>query len=257
MIAAKGEWVQRTRVVARQSRIILLLLFCCTSLSGLMPASAGEAPSEYDIVVFGDSQAAGIARGLQRLLLNDPRFKVLNRTHPGAAVVHEEIEWLEPVRQFVGHDKADIAIVMLGGNDRLDMRDGRVYLHFRTDSWRAAYAKRVDTIMSTLAAADLKTIWCGNPIARSDTYSADMSYLNALYAGEVKKFIGIRFVPLWSVVADNDGKYTPFGKALDGVTVQLRGDDGIHFTSAGYELIADKLAALIPAIPSAITTSVR
>ena len=94
------------------------------------------------IVVFGDSQAQGIAGGLQRVLLDDPQYKVLNRTHPGAALVHSDTEWLAPVVNFVAKDKmAQIAVVMFGANDRLDMRDETgSYLHFRTDAWRDTYA---------------------------------------------------------------------------------------------------------------------
>jgi len=43
---------------------------------------------------------AGPAGGLQRVLVQDPRFRILNRTHPGAALVHGENEWLNPVERF-------------------------------------------------------------------------------------------------------------------------------------------------------------
>ena len=37
-----------------------------------------------------------------------------------------------------------------------------------------------------------------------------------------------------------------YGKDRDGVTQRLRNDDGIHFTAAGYELIADKIVDALP-----------
>ena len=54
-------------------------------------------------------------------------------------------------------------------------------------------------------------------------------------------------MPLWTVIADDQGQYTAFGKDRAGVTQRLRGDDGIHFTAAGYELIADKIIGLLSA----------
>ena len=69
-------------------------------------ARADDDTPAQTIVVFGDSQAQGIAGGLQRVLLDDPRYKVLNRTHPGAALVHSDTEWLAPVVNFVAKDKA-------------------------------------------------------------------------------------------------------------------------------------------------------
>ncbi len=42
------------------------------------------------------------------------------------------------------------------------------------------------------------------------------------------------------------GQFTAYGKDRNGVNQRLRGDDGIHFTAAGYELIAEKLVAILP-----------
>jgi hypothetical protein len=213
--------------------------------------AAGGARADDDvmktIVVFGDSQAQGIAGGLQRVLLDDPRYKVLNRSHPGAALVHSDTEWLAPVVNFVAKDKAQIAIVMFGANDRLDMRDEGSYVHFRTDAWRDTYAKRADKILTALTGAGLKVIWCGNPIARSPTYSDDMKYINDIYATEVAKFGG-EFLPLWTIIADNQGQFTAYGPDRSGVTERMRNDDGIHFTAAGYEIIAERVISMLPSL---------
>ena len=226
------------RLVMRAALLVLLF-----DLFGT-PARAQDPDSRATIVVFGDSQAQGLAGGLARVVIQDQRYRVLNRTHPGAALVHAENEWLQPVQRFTAREKADIAVVMFGANDRLDMREGGVYLHFRTDEWRAGYAARADKILTLLASAGLKVIWCGNPIARSPVYSADMTYINDIYAQETARF-GARFVPLWTAVADEQGHYAAYGKDRAGTTQRLRGDDGIHFTAAGYELIAEKLIELL------------
>jgi hypothetical protein len=178
------------------------------------------------------------------VVIQDPRYRVLNRTHPGAALVHAENEWLQPVQRFTAREKADIAVVMFGANDRLDMRENGAYLRFRTEDWRAAYAARATKILTLLNDAGLRVIWCGNPIARSPVYSADMTYINDIYAEETARF-GARFVPLWTAVADEQGRYAAYGKDRAGTTQRLRGDDGIHFTAAGYELIAEKLIELL------------
>jgi hypothetical protein len=213
---------------------------------GAPPLRAQDDPIIKRVVVFGDSQAQGVAGGLQRVLIDDPRYKVLNKSHPGAALVHSDNEWLAPIQNFVDKDKAQIAVVMFGANDRLDLRgdDGK-YVRFRTEEWREAYAKRVDRILTALTGARLKIIWCGNPIARSAQYSADMKYINDIYAGEVAHFGG-EFLPLWTVIADNQGQFTAYGPDRAGVTERLRNDDGIHFTAAGYELIAERVISVLP-----------
>ncbi len=120
------------------------------------------------------------------------------------------------------------------------------YLRFGSDEWRAAYAARADAIMALIADAKLRLIWCGNPIGSNPTYSADMRYINDIFATETAKF-GARFVPLWAVVADDHGHYSAYGQDRNGMTERLRADDGIHFTAAGYELIAEKIVGLISA----------
>jgi uncharacterized protein len=226
-------------------RLMVLLLALASS-----GAFAQENANQLTIVVFGDSQAAGLARGLQRVLIEDQRYRILNRTHAGAALVHEESEWLVPIQNFVAREKADIAIAMFGANDRLEIRDAHgASLHFHTDPWREAYAERTDRILAAMHDSGLRVIWCGNPIARSGTYSADMGYINDIFAAETARF-GAQFVPLWSTFADDQGRYAAFGKDRDGVTQRMRADDGIHFTAPGYELIAEKLIELFPPPPT-------
>jgi hypothetical protein len=234
--------------------LVLVLLVLCGS-------ATAQRPGPVTVVVFGDSQAQGLAYGLSRDLIDNPHIRVLNRTHPGAALVHGPSEWITPIRRFLAQDKtdqdrADIAVVMFGANDRIDMPVGDTgkFLRFRTPEWRAEYVKRVDQIMKALTDAGLKVIWCGNPIARSPTYSADMGYINQIFAGEAAHF-GITFVPLWDAVTDPEGHYMAYGKDREGVTQRLRTDDGIHFTKAGYELVAEKLVGLFP--PAVIHAAAR
>jgi hypothetical protein len=227
------------RLIAH-SVVVVLLLGCAAAA-----ARAAGPPGPQTIVVFGDSQAAGLARGLQRALVEDSRYRVVNRTHAGAALVHVESEWLTPIERFVAKEQADIAVVMLGANDRLDLRGERgAYLHFRDDDWREAYAARTDKILTLLHGAGMRVIWCGNPIARSPTYSEDMSFINDIYAAEAVRF-GAQFLSLWTAVTDEQGRYAAYGKDRDGTTTRMRADDGIHFTQAGYEVIAEKIVGLL------------
>jgi len=243
-VRGSGWFCGAVRLVGR----VALLLCCIGALADI--SSAEEIANRTTIVVFGDSQGAGLARGLQRILIEDQRFRVLNRTHAGAALVHAESEWFGAIQNFVTHEKADIAVAMFGANDRLDFKDeSGTTLRFRTEEWRAAYGARIDQLLKGMTDAGLKVIWCGNPIARSDTYSTDMSYINDIYAAEAAKF-GAQFMPLWNAVADRDGHYAAFGKDRDGVTQRMRADDGIHFTAPGYELIAGRVLELIPPPPT-------
>src|SRR5947207_645370 len=211
----RGGWT--VREVNRRLVAGGLFGFGVLPLLGRGRRAFGQPFEAETIVVFGDSQAQGIAGGLQRVLIEDGRFRIINRTHPGTALVHGDNEWLAPIRQFVARERADIAVVMVGANDRLDLREDGAYLRFRSGEWRQAYAGRVDKMLEALTGAGLRVLWCGNPIARSGTYSADMEYINQVYADETARY-GAQFLPLWAAVADDQGRYAAYGKDRDGVT---------------------------------------
>jgi uncharacterized protein len=240
-MGGSGSLCGARRLITCSAAVVLIFGFGCGIGRGDEPAKSTT------IAVFGDSQAQGLADGLSRVVVEDARYRVLNRTRAGAALVHGQSEWLDPIERFTSREKADVAVVMFGANDRLDLRDDDgSYLHFRTDEWRAAYAARADGILALLANAKLRVIWCGNPIGRNPIYSTDMGYINDIYAEEAAKFGG-QFISLWTVVADDQGRYAAYGKGRDGTTKRLRADDGIHFTAAGYELIAERIVGLMSA----------
>ena len=50
-----------------------------------------------------------------------------------------------------------------------------------------------------------------------------MSYINEVYPEAIARH-GFQFMPLWTVIADESGNYTAYGKDRSGVTQRLRGD---------------------------------
>ena len=42
--------------------------------------------------------------------------------------------------------------------------------------------------------------------------------------------------------------FIAYGPDRSGVTERLRNDDGIHFTSAGYELVAERVISVLPSL---------
>src|SRR5579872_804547 len=70
------------------------------------------------VLVLGDSQAQGLAGGVQRLLRRDRRFRVLDRSKIGTGLLSRAYDWPSAVREIPGTDHPDIALVMFGANDR-------------------------------------------------------------------------------------------------------------------------------------------
>ena len=108
------------------------------------------------------------------------------------------------------------------------------------------YRGRVNDMLHALLDKKLRVIWVSDPICRDARYSGDMAYLNGIYR-DVLDGSGAAYLDIWTLVADAAGNYEPYGRALDGATERLRLDDGIHFTPAGYDIVAARVAQFITA----------
>jgi hypothetical protein len=211
-----------------------------------------------EVVVFGDSQAQGLAAGLQRALRHVHGWKVENRTKPGTAISQENTyDWPAVIAAYKPGEHVTTAVMMFGGNDRMPIRPvtGGV-IRFRTQAWHDEYRARVAAILRTLSADKLRIIWVSDPICRDDSYSADMDYLNGVYK-DVVSGTGATFFDIWTAVADPAGKFVAYGPALDGTTQRLRLDDGIHFTPTGYDILAAKVLQLMAAPPAKLEKSAK
>ena len=218
-------------------------------LAALATLAQAPAPPLRTLVVFGDSQAEGLAVALRRATRQTPGIKMQNHSKAGTAISQpENYDWPAAIRDYTPDPGVDTAILMFGGNDRLPMRPSPgTVIPFRSPAWEAEYRARAAAMLRSLSDKHLRVIWVSNPICREPRYSQDMAYLNAIYrellAGEET------YLDIWTIVADQDGHYAPYGRALDGVTARLRLDDGIHFTPSGYDIVASRVmqAVLRPA----------
>jgi uncharacterized protein len=227
---------------------VAAFLTFCLVLTGRAEAGPAAPPaSPRTIVVFGDSQAQGVAGALQRMFVRDRNTHVIDKTVPGTSLSQkQQFDWVGTIDHWLATEHADVAIVMFGGNDRLALRleAGGKAITYKSDAWKQAYSQRLSNVLGLLAAAKVPVIWLGQPVAREADYAADMAFLNGIYE-EVIPAAGADFVPLWTIIADDTGSYTAYGKGLDGETKRLRQDDGVHFTPAGYDIIAVTVRAQI------------
>ena len=214
-------------------------------VSMIPPVRADGEPAR--LLVIGDSQAQGLAGGVQRLLRRDRSIRVLDRTKIGTGLVSPRAyDWTAAVRTLAASEHADVALVMFGANDRPPVHggDGTVIPGLSL-AFTQSYGARVREIVQTLREAGIPVIWVGHPTVRDPRYADDMAMLNRIFA-DAATTAGADYVPIWDLFA-SDGKYQPYGKGVDGETTRLRADDGVHLTPAGYDVLA---VYLLPHIQS-------
>lgn len=213
---------------------------------GLAAARAGGEAVPFRVLVLGDSQAQGLAGGVQRLFRHDRRFRVLDRSKIGTGLISRAYDWTAAVRSFCGAEHADVALIMFGANDRPPVRINGSVDPMLTYSFELSYGERVREIVQSLREANIPVIWVGHPTVRDPKYADDMALLNRIYEDEATA-AGAEYVPIWPLFAGPDGKYQPYGKGPDGETTRLRADDGVHMTPAGYDLLAQYIEPRIEA----------
>jgi hypothetical protein len=210
----------------------------------------------FRVVVMGDSLADGMYSGLYRVMKDDTRLTFTKKSKVNTAIVRaDRYDWNEAAHEIAGEKAYDVAVIVFGANELQSIReDGHAY-HFKQPGWAERFGKRIDDIIASLKGQDIATYWVGLPITRKDRYQEEYAYVNGLFR-EAAERNGIRYVEMWSAFADANGEFTPFGPNLAGEEILLRADDGVHFTTEGYDkyasVVADMLRKDVAAVESEI-----
>ena len=190
------------------------------------------------LAVFGDSMATDLAKALDRFYAEDPNLAILDQAVGDSGIVRVDyFDWPKTIADRIAENSFDIAVIIVGINDRQKMSlNGQSYPSLSPE-WVTEYSARVARIVQQLRAANKPTIWVGLPPMEAPKFGQTMIQINevdrlAAFGG------GAEFLDIYEKFATEEGKYTARGPDLNGTTVRMRKDDGIHFSAAG----ADKLA---------------
>ncbi len=206
------------------------------------------------IAVIGDSLAFEVFKGLHRVLDKQSAVELLKYSKVSTGLIRRDVyDWNKRIDEIVREDKFDVAVVVLGGNDRQSVWVGSTRLQRGTDPWFAEYAKRTEAFMKSLQISGKRVYWVGLPVVRSSVMTRDYSKLNEIFQ-KLAKAHGFEYVDTWGTFANKAGKYTAFGRDQDGARRRMRSDDGIHFSRRGQrklgEVVYRQLSEDIEPLPS-------
>ena len=190
-------------------------------------------PKARKILVIGDFVAGGLAWGLDQTFADEPKISVLDKSNNASGLVRDDyFDWNKQLPGILNDAKPDVVVVVIGANDRQQMRSGKDRLAPHSDAWEKAYASRVAGMADTLKVFGRPFFWVSAPPMRSSSASGDMDYLNGLYKPAVTA-AGGHYIDIWNGFTDDNGNYTSSGPDVDGQLRALRSSDGINFTRAG------------------------
>jgi hypothetical protein len=190
------------------------------------------------LMVMGDSMAVDVGNALERFYAEDPNIAILTQGVGSSSFARPDyFDWPKALATEIAKNSFDIAVVILGINDRQSISAGGESYKTLTPEWSAEYSARVSGFVNQFRAANKPVIWIGLPPMPSGAYGQAMIQINeiqrlAVFGG------GGEFLDIYDRFVGDDGNYSSVGPDLNGNRVKMRKDDGIHFTVAG----ADKLA---------------
>lgn len=157
----------------------------------------------------------------------------------------ELFDWRREVAAQLAATPADIVVFMVGANDGQAIRIGDDFAPFGSAEWDDQYSARVDALMDQLAASTASVYWLGLPVAADEERAARFAAMNDIYSAAASTRPGVTFIDVFERFAGLDGGYTALLPDAAGRLIRARDPDGIHFTPAGAEMVADLVLATI------------
>jgi hypothetical protein len=189
------------------------------------------------VAVFGDSLAADIGKALDRFYADDPNVAVLQQAVGSSGFARPDyFDWNKTLGQQISDNAFDVAVVMIGINDRQSITVDGSSARSLTDDWKKAYSARLTSFLGQLRAANKPVIWIGLPPTAGPQTSDAMSQISALE--RLAAFSNAaEFVDIYDKFLDENGNYTAYGPDVNGNNALMRKSDGIHFTNAGADKV--------------------
>ncbi len=195
--------------------------------------------ANYFVAVMGDTLAILLANGLEENFADRPEIGIIRKGKESSGLVRDDFyDWPKTAKEIAnGPQKIDVAVVMLGSNDRQPLRQGAQSEEPLSPRWRELYTTRVDAVLAAFREKKIPVVWVGLPMMKNESFSADMGKLNDIFRERVTKDGGV-YVDLWEALADEKGQFSAFGPDVNGQIVKLRTADGVNLTEAGALSVA-------------------
>ncbi len=216
-----------------------------TSPAGAQPDAAvsPEVAANYFVTVMGDTFALLLANGLEETFADKPEIGVVKKVKESSGLVRDDFyDWPKAARDIAnGAPKTDVAVIMLGSNDRQSLHEGAKSEEPLSPRWQEIYKARIEAMLAPFREKKIPVIWVGLPVMKNESFSADMAKLNDIYREAITRDGGV-YVDLWEALADEKGQFSAFGPDINGQIVKLRTADGVHLTEAGGLSVAHFVA---------------
>jgi len=204
------------------------------------------------IWVAGDSLAAVPGQALERL--TNPALRVVaveSRLSTGLARP-DLYNWFTRIQNASKQLTPKVAVFSFGADDAHDLMAGvpagKRIGALGTPSWTAEYRRRVDGVTRELNAKGVHVVWLGLPIPDGPGFKKSFPIVNGILESVAAAHPKLAtYVDTWHILADAHGRYAPYLRVHGKLTL-MRLPDGVHYTAAAGDLIAQQVLKQLRAV---------
>jgi hypothetical protein len=233
------------------TRCVVLVAFAAAA-AGAPAVAAADQPPPVHVAFVGDSMADGLWGAMFRRLGKDKcladKIKLIRRAENGTGLTRlDKFDWVDEVGAIAADPGADLFVGSFGVNDRQSIVDvDKKRTEYGGPNFDGRYEGIVEDVLRTALSHGSSFLVMGLPVMLDPDANADAADKNKLFAEAVAHVASPRavYVAPWTSQPPPD-VYKPFLPNAKQTLVQVRAPDGVHFTTAGYDMVMD---AFYPAI---------
>ncbi len=186
--------------------------------------------------VGGDSLGGELGLSLGPLLKETVVYKPTAFYKESSGICrYDFFDWGAKIKTVSRTTRPDAAVIMMGTNDTQSIWVDGTWISYGKTAWKDAYEKRVGALIDRLLAGGTRRVyWVGMPIMGESWRNSRMQLINRIFEKQSALRPGAEYVDIWDLFSE-DGEYVS----------SWRLSDGVHFTLAGQERLADHVLAAI------------
>lgn len=191
------------------------------------------------VFLAGDSLMQGPAPMIRQRLIEEGS-DAINASQISTGLAYPQFfDWPQKIKDAIDQSSVSAVVVFLGANDTFDMYEGSDVLPVGSPQWLSLYTKRVESIAKYARENNVALIWIGMPAMNRRDIQPYVPLMNKIFESIVLKYDGL-YLNSAQVLGVDQNNYTST-KQINGKTVVTRISDGVHFTPAGWGLIAEQV----------------
>jgi uncharacterized protein len=145
------------------------------------------------------------------------------------------VNWPQHGADDISLYNPEVSVFIVGANDAKNLQEGAT----RDPKWRAQYAALVEEMLTVIGGNGRAVYWVGAPVMADAAYSERVQGVNDVFREVAAKHPDVTYVDAYALFSGPNGAFASMLPVPGGKVARVRGDDGIHLTPEGGDLLAE------------------